>query len=232
MREANEHNSYWKSSINSEGTRMSTKNDSPATPTTQIPPRDAGTVKQWFIEHRTMLLKLHQEGKLPFSQIEELLIGLEKAVTNPPMIDEVDVMKHYTRDPLCKRCGGTGRLAINRVPDRNLFSGSFYQVLLCPCATPAKSDYLKMEELIVSLSRAHHDAIVELRQSMDRLGMNLDEQVSIQRDNINLLDKVLFRIDRHTAGYWIAKIMKPFADRWESWEQRRIQAKEAASVRT
>lgn len=134
---------------------------------------------------------------------------LEQVTSVPPMVDEVEILKHYTYDPQCRSRCSRGRFGINRIPDKK--GGSFYQLQLCHCAKPIENEYAKLERLFIeqmksfsNLQGLHTNAILNYAKTME-------EQNKIQKENVNLLDRSLTQIDRHTFGYWMAKVIKFFS---------------------
>lgn len=57
-----------------------------------------------------------------------------------PVPDEVEILKKYTAEPMCRTCHGTGRIGINRILDKDR-RGSFYQLQLCHCVKPIDSEF-------------------------------------------------------------------------------------------
>jgi len=98
--------------------------------------------------------------------------------------DEIEILKHYSADPNCKSCHGRGRLGINKIYQDKKW---IFQLQFCHCLLPKENEFAKLQRLL------------------NELISNFTELNKIQRDNVNLLDRALTKIDRHTAGYWIEK---------------------------
>jgi len=130
---------------------------------------------------------------------------LERVMAVPPMVDEVEILKHYTYDPQCRYKCRNGRIAINRIPEKN--GSSFYQLQLCSCAKPAESEYARMEKVVLLFGEQLKNAanLVDLQTNVTVRFIDAIKEMN-DRDN-KLLDKYLFRIDRHTLGYWIARVI-------------------------
>jgi len=71
---------------------------------------------------------------------------------------------------------------------------------------PVESEYVKIEKqnkYLTDYVQLQSQFIVDLKNVVEA-------QNKIQKENVVLLDEALHRIDRHTAGYWISKIIKLF----------------------
>jgi hypothetical protein len=157
---------------------------------------------EWFAEQKKFFEFSENAAAL------KLLEMLQIVTSNPPVPDEVKILKHYTGNPDCRTCRGSKRIGINIIWDKNVRLGRYSQVQLCHCAKPIESEYAKLEQLMKEIQvsqQIHTEAIYRLT---DMLAAKLSEANKIQSDNTLLLDEALSRIDRHTAGYWIAKLIQ------------------------
>lgn len=84
----------------------------------------------------------------------------------PPMVDEVEIMKHYVCDANCRTCHGRGRLGINRILNKE--GGSFYQLQLCHCAVHKESEYARLEKLLLEQFRSMQMADMEIFRTLYR----------------------------------------------------------------
>lgn len=100
------------------------------------------------------------------NEATKMLDLIEGITAVPPMIDEVDILVHYTWDRSCKTCHGRGRLGINRIPTKE--KGSFYQLQLCHCATQSETDYLKLEKKMMEQFRSTQHADMEIFRALYR----------------------------------------------------------------
>jgi len=126
------------------------------------------------------------------------------------MVDEVEILKHYTGDPGRRACHGRLRLGINKIPDKKT-GGYFYQLQLCYCAKPIDSEYAKLEKLLMDQLSKQTKAVEAQTTALLQFAVMLQEQSRIHNESNLLLDKALTSIDRHTAGYWIAKVIHYFS---------------------
>ncbi|MFZ2190021.1 MAG: hypothetical protein WAV48_04535 [Candidatus Magasanikiibacteriota bacterium] len=126
-------------------------------------------------------------------------LSLLKQVTEtPPMIDEVEVLKHYVPDPHCKTCHGKGRIGINLILDKEK-KYRYHQLQLCYCVEPVESEFARVMHSHDVLS----NIVLKQTEIVTQLIEKITEMNKIQTENTQLLDKGLYSIDQHTAGFWI-----------------------------
>ncbi len=111
-------------------------------------------------------------------------------------------LKMIKANPHCKSCGGRGYLGIKIEKDQTK------QLVYCYCAKTGMEDTI-FAELFARLKNLE-EAFLLLGQQGLSLTDKISESNKIHSNNTKLLDEGLAKIDRHTAGYWIMRLMKKF----------------------
>jgi len=150
---------------------------------------------EWFKATKEHLEIISNEEALKLLQL------LEAVTSKPPVPDEVEILKNYTGDPNCRRCGGSKRLGILTVFNKEIRFGKYNQLQLCTCATHVKSEYARIEEKINEFERMLEAGDIQMIELLKNI-------LSAQQGHATI-SKIIFDkvepIDRHTFGHWIAR---------------------------